>query len=64
MEFALFAPRPRDWTTGCTFGGSGPTIVSSGSESEPGFGERRLGLLVDLRARAGGEDRGERERSR
>lgn len=44
--FALRAPRPRERTAGCGGGGSGPTMDSSGSESDAGVLDRLLVFLV------------------
>ena len=73
---ALRAPRPRERTVGSGGGGRGPTIASSGSESEAGVCVRRLSSrdFLELRNDVFGERerehflcalrRGDRERDR
>ena len=62
---ALRAPRPRERTGGSDVGGRGPTMASSGSESEDGGFDRRLLLRdgLELRDIRLGERERERERN-
>ena len=62
IEFALWAPRPRERTWGSTLGGRGPTIASRGSESEAGPGNNRLAFSGLRRDECLGE--GDRSRFR